>query len=250
MQFNLWRMMPDRAAVYRSGVVLWLLLAVCGMVPHMLRAQDVSVGDDPKIVSVFISQQPPYESVNASGQPEGIAISALNALFEKLHWQVRYELDSVPRGVRNLHAGVYDISTAVAPNNKINAAYLVSRVPLYHIRLVSLRRADTPPVSNVNTLRQHPFAVLSGNQFHYLEMFDVDLAYDQAPYSVTSVAKGLDMIEKGRLAYFLTYYDDALPINPALTYDVLSDRPVHIIVSRSHPDAERLIASINDALVE
>lgn len=161
---------------------------------------------------------------------------------------VSFELDSVPRGIKKLETGIYDYTTAVEPSAGIRQRFLISNRPLYRIRLVVIRRTESEPIPSVGELVSHPFAVLSGNDFHYLDPFKVTLRNTPNRYDVLSVNRGIELVQGKRLDYFLTYYDEALPLSEPLIYDLLVEKPVYVVVSRLHPAANALLKHVNDAL--
>lgn len=161
---------------------------------------------------------------------------------------VTFEFNSVNRGVANLHNGIYDISTAVSPSDNIRQQFWVSDKALYPIEFIAIHKPTTPPISAILKQNNVTFAALSENTFPFIDRFFAAHT-DIKRYDVSSMQQGLKLVEADKMPYFLTYASG----NDELTesqyqIDVIEKMPVHLVVSKQHPQGKALIDKINAAL--
>lgn len=200
------------------------------------------------VVTYFYSNQPPFEFVDSSGQPNGTAIEQIKSLFSHINYHVDFEFNSVNRGVLNLHQGIYDVSTAVSPGDALKSQFWVSDQPLYQIQFVAVRKSDTPPLNSDEEPKNVIFAAMVDNAFPFIDSF-LSKHIDYQRYDVSNIEQGLHLVKINRIPYFLTYFsghEDFSSDN--LTIDVLEEMPVFLIVSKQHPLGLDLITKINDGL--
>ncbi|WP_169726048.1 substrate-binding periplasmic protein [Aestuariibacter salexigens] len=198
-----------------------------------------------------MSEQPPFEYSDENGAARGIAIDHADALFAQLEWDVNYAFNSVSRGVVNLHAGEYDISSAVSPADDLREQFYVSDHPLYEITLSAIRLASTMPVTSAEQLSDKPYAAIFENSFAFIERRLTQGTTLPQRYNVDSYEQGIRLVSLGRLPYFLTYALSDLPdSNVHLEVDTLMTLPVYLIVSKQHPEGQALMLAVNRVLTK
>lgn len=199
-------------------------------------------------LSVFISQQPPYEYVDKQGMAQGIAVAKLRSLFRDTSVRVVFEANALARGVKNLHQGIYDISTAVGPSEAIQNAFFVSQRALYDITLVAMRQRARKGITLLSDLKGNIYGTLSDNAFHYIQQKQFQSLLTEQAYPVASVSLGINLVQENKLDYFVTYYDSKVDLPETITFDVLQSRPVFIIVSKQHPQAKSIMTIVEQQL--
>lgn len=226
-----------------SRYVIGFILALsCLALPNLLSESNAKSRE----VVFFYSHQPPFEYTDINGQATGLAIEDARGLFAGIGWNTRFVYNSVSRGLVSMHSGEYDFSTAVSPNYAIKEKFWVSRAPLYYIRLSVIRKKTTPPLENLSALQKSEFAALSQNSFNYLSDYLEGTDSLKGRYSVDSLYQGLRLVELDRLPYFLTYTEsNSLIQRETLDTDEMLRVPVHLIISKTHPNAKELLQQVD-----
>ena len=203
----------------------------------------------PPTLTYYYSNQPPFEFIDKDGQASGIAITRARALFQQSNYKITFAFDSINRGVDNLHAGRYDISTAVSPTKALQRQFLVSKKALYSINLSAIRKQATPPITQIEQMRSVAYAAITDNTFSYIERFLQTQHPLSKRYDVATFSQGMRLVELDKLPYFLTYLNERSDaFDETLTVDLLMELPVHIIVSKRHPNANELMSIIDEQM--
>lgn len=194
----------------------------------------------------FFSELPPYEQADSYRGARGIGIDAVKQLLLNSGFDPTFVLYSLNRGLHELHDSV-DFSSAVAPDAALTAQFYTSKLPIYYIEVGVLRLKTSPIASSIADIYLQPHVRLSQTQFHYLSLPEDD-SYS---YPVTTVQDAIRVLENGRYSYFLSYwlapdqYD-----NDKFQFDVLGHFPVHLVISKQHPNAQEWLDKINTTLAK
>ena len=202
-------------------------------------------------VRFFYSELPPYEQTTADGGAEGIGIRAVTAILNKAGFTPTFELYSIQRGVAALHGDI-DFTSVVAPSEALKAEFELSKRAVYNIKLGAVRLADTAKLTNLADLQQHNYVSLRSTQFPYLSgAFALSAAFFTNQYKVDNVDDALRLILHQRYSYFLSYYLTEQELtSPFLVFDELLTLPVHLAMSKTHPDVKRMMLRIDTVLSE
>lgn len=231
--------------------VIWLVKFVIlgALATHSLAKATSQENTLPQTITYFYTNQPPFEFVSKDGVASGIAAEKAQHLFANTPYSLAFAFDSLNRGIDNLHAGRYDISTAVSPTKALHRTFYISNKPLYFINLSAIRKHDTTPVTQIEQISTVAYAALSENSFTFIERYLQAQHPLSKRYDVKTFSQGVRLVELDKLPYFLTYLtDQQTDYGDALTTDLLMQLPVYIIVSKHHPHASAIIETVNTHL--
>ena len=222
-------------------------LFICAFSTYALNA--VAQQYNARAITLFASEQPPFEYLDSQNKPAGHMITLTDELFSTLNWSASYEFNSVNRGSKLLLDGIYDISTAVSPNHKIRSKFLVSALPLYTIKLSLIRQSKTPTINDINKFKNIEYAAISQNNFHFIDEWLNDPNKLNNRYNVETFEQGIRLVMLNKIAYFLTYFDaNIASITNNLNQDILMEEPVHFIISKRHPEGKELMQTLDTAM--
>lgn len=198
------------------------------------------------------NESPPIAFTNDQGQPEGWLVRVASAMLDKAG--LAYTMRGFPaaRLVKNLQNAELDVSLLVRIP-ALEASCLFSRVPIAQHELRAYRVGRTPPARGIDDFKSRSVITLHG--YSYAGFIDqINDPPNRIRNEVTKSFKaGFAMLEKGRADYLLAYEANVQQADVAgiegLQFDVLRRVPIHIVVSRSYPDAERMLARL-EALIK
>jgi ABC-type amino acid transport substrate-binding protein len=199
----------------------------------------------------FYSELPPYEQTAANGGAEGLGIDAVKAILTEAGFIPSFELFSVQRGLAALQKNI-DLTTIVSPTLAQQSEFLFSKLPVYYIKLGVVRLKSTSKLADLVTLQQHHYVSLNDTFFPYLhEYLPSSSAFFANQYNVATLDDALRLISHGRYDYFLSYYLTEQELqSPFLVFDPLSTLPVYLAMSKTHPDAEKMLQRVDAALTK
>lgn len=220
---------------------LWLLL-ICS--PALLVAGQGRA----EPVSYFYSDLPPYEFSNPQGEAEGIGINQVRKVLIAAGFQPYFRFYSVQRGLNALHNDI-DFTAVVAPSGAQNRQFHLSRLPVYSVELGVVRLRSTKRMSYLTQLQHYPYLALTETRFAYLQQRPELAAFAVKRYDITNQPDAYRLLLSGRYDYFLCYHArDIALTNPMLVFDALEQLPVHLVLSRQHPAADRLMQRVDAVL--
>ncbi len=199
-------------------------------------------------VTYFYSDLPPYEFTAANGAPAGVGIEKVRTILSQAGFTPEFKFYSLQRGLNALDSSI-DFSAIVAPSPAQKKRFRTSQYPIYAVGLGVVRLHTTPPLSALNKLPQYNYLVLSETKFSYLQR---RVEFSEQPnhrYEVSNHQDAFRLILKGKYRYFLSYQLSAAELdNPSLTFDLLEQQPVHLMLSHQHPAAARLMQRVDNLL--
>ncbi|QOL25678.1 transporter substrate-binding domain-containing protein [Thalassotalea sp. LPB0316] len=218
-----------------------LILLVISSVSFSILAQEK--------IRYFYSSLPPYEYINADNRADGMGIEAIKQLFYQNSPSIEFHFNSINRGIKLLKTGDYDLVSVIAPNEQVQKDFYISNRPLYFVRLGVIRNQSTPSLKDISQLKQQPYVALSSSAFYGLQdKLDTNNTNGMR-YNVDSFEQALQLINAGKVDYFLTYdYPSKTSTLSTNVFDGLVSMPVYIAISKHHPNATALVNLVNDKL--
>lgn len=199
-------------------------------------------------VTYFYSDLPPYEFSNPQGQAEGIGIDRVRKVLTAAGFQPDFRFYSLQRGLNALQQGI-DFTTVVAPSGQQTQQFHLSRLPVYAVELGVVRLRSTKRMSYLNQLQHYPYLALSETRFTFLQQRPELAAFAVKRYDISNQPDAFRLLLSGRYDYFLCYHASELALaNPMLVFDALEQLPVHLVLSRQHAEAARLMQRVDAVL--
>jgi len=199
-------------------------------------------------VSYFYSDLPPYEFSTAEGQADGIGIDHVRRVLTAAGFQPQFQLFSLQRGLNALQNGI-DFSTLVAPTPAQRQQFHISQWPVYSVELGVVRLRTGKRLSALTQLQHYPYLALSDTRFLYLLQRPELAAFAVKRYDIPSLNDAYRLLLSGRYDYLLCYHASHQVLNnPLLVFDTFETLPVHLVLSRRHPDALRLMQRVDAVL--
>ncbi|WP_156886026.1 hypothetical protein [Rheinheimera baltica] len=162
-----------------------------------------------------------------------------------------FELYSIQRGLAALQGDI-DFTTIVAPSAALQSEFVLSKLPVYLIKLGVLRLSTTEKLADLSSLQQHDYVSLRATEFAYLpDTFALPTEFFAKQYKVDSLDDALRLIAHERYAYFLSYYLSRQELKyPFLVFDELLTLPVYLAMSKAHPKMEEMMLRIDTAMAK
>ena len=199
-------------------------------------------------VTYFYSDLPPYEFSNPKGQAEGLGIDRVRKVLTAAGFQPEFRFYSLQRGLNALQQGI-DFTTVVAPSGQQTQQFHLSRLPVYAVELGVVRLRSTKRMSYLNQLQHYPYLALSETRFTFLQQRPELAAFAVKRYDISNQPDAFRLLLSGRYDYFLCYHASELALaNPMLVFDALEQLPVHLVLSRQHAEATRLMQRVDAVL--
>ena len=199
-------------------------------------------------VTYFYSHLPPYEFTNTEGVATGIGINKVREALQAAGFQPEFKFYSVSRGVNALQSSI-DFTAVVSPSKVQQQQFRISQYPLYHVGVGVVRLSSTASLQSLRQLNERPYLTLSETKFAYLDQRPEMSQFKKSRYEVETQQDAFRLILNGKYPYFLSYAMSETELTGSfLVFDVLEQHPVHLVLSKQHPNAERLIQRVNAAL--
>ena len=189
--------------------------------------------------SIFVA------TVNAKGQPDSPMTHLAEALMVKAGMPWHAEAYPAPRLYKNLQDGTTNFSILVR-NSALESCCLFSRQPVYRTELNVYHLGDKPTLRSKEELAGKSVIIIRGYSYAGLLKFVSDPAQRITLEVAATHRAGFDMLAARRADYLLDYASaaaDILAENPVanLKSDPLDRLEIHLVLSKTYPDAERLM---------
>ena len=220
-----------------------LLCCYCAGVP----AQTVS----PPEIEFGYPEMPPRTFTNARGEPEGTHFRVARALFAKAG--IAWHAAGYPalRLVKNLQDGTTNFSMLVRHPMLLDCC-IYSKDPIDVEEILVYRTGDKAPVKTRAGLAGKHVIVITGYSYGGLADYLKDPLNKITPVVAASHQSAFDMLVAKRADYLLDYIGPATetlaqhePI-AGLSDEVLDSTPLYLVLSKSYPDAERVMVSLEE----
>ncbi len=201
-------------------------------------------------VSYFYSDLPPYEYTNSAGAAEGLGISHVDKLLRQAGFQPQFQFYSLSRGLQALENHI-DFSAVVAPTLTQRREFRISAAPVYLTELGVVRLRSGKRLSSLEQLQHYPYLALSETRFAYLQQRPELAALAVKRYDIGNQQDAYRLLLSGRYDYYLCYHASEVALNnPLLTFDSFEQLPVYLVLSRQHPDADRLMQRVDAVMAK
>ncbi len=170
------------------------MTAFCGIVPFALWAEAPVLGTQTRPILVGVNRDyPPYEFMDAKGQPIGYDVDLARAVARTMGLEVRIQAAPWDQIRQALEAGRIDMAAGMlrSPDRERFADFSKPHLVVHYS--IFLRR-DSPPVENLGELRGRRVLVERGSQMHdYL----VSLGFGSWIVPVASEPEALRILASG-----------------------------------------------------
>ncbi|MDZ7868580.1 MAG: transporter substrate-binding domain-containing protein [Rheinheimera sp.] len=199
-------------------------------------------------VTYFYSDLPPYEFSNPQGQAEGVGIDQVRKVLTAAGFAPDFRFYSLQRGLNALQQDI-DFTAVVAPSGQQAQQFHLSRLPVYAVELGVVRLRTTKRMSYLSQLQHYPYLALSETRFAFLQQRPELAAFAVKRYDISNQPDAFRLLLSGRYDYFLCYHASEMALaNPLLVFDALEQLPVHLVLSRQHAEAARLMQRVDAVL--
>ncbi|WP_145980904.1 amino acid ABC transporter [Magnetospirillum sp. ME-1] len=226
-----------------SLLLAGILLVLCGPAAAEPRTIEYSYPDQ----SVWTTR------LDARGEPDNPLLRLAAPLFQQagIPWRAR----GLPaaRMFEHLRDGQTDFSMLVK-GAALEKCCLISKRPVAGTELRVYRRKDLPPVTSKENLAGKEVITVHGYSYGGILAYIKDPANRIGNNPTVSHESAFAMLERGRAGYLLDYAgpaEEILAERPIrdLEFDVIDRLDVHLVLSRSYPDAEAVMARL-EAIAE
>lgn len=201
-------------------------------------------------VSYFYSELPPFEYTDSDGAAAGLGITRVEKLLRQAGYQPKFQFYSLSRGLQAMEEHI-DFSTVVAPTTTQRQQLKISAAPVYLAELGVVRLRSSKRLSSLEQLQHHPYLALSDTRFAYLQQRPELAAFAVKRYDISSQQDAYRLLLSGRYDYYLCYHASEVALsNPMLVFDSFEQLPVYLVLSRQHPDADRLMQRVDAVLAK
>lgn len=201
---------------------------------------------------VGVLDLPPLVHIHGNGQLSGPLLEYMQALLHEAH--IPYQLEGFPprRLYRNLANGTSDfwIGVKQAPDYEGKVLYGDQPILTLHLQLYWLPEAA--PLQSLEQLQEQKLIVIRGYSYggRLEPLKDREIGLNLL--AVESHYRALEILTLRRGDYLLNYaetVDEMLPQNHQITlqHTAIAELPMYLIISRQTPEAEQLMARLNQA---
>lgn len=230
------------------------LLAIAGACCcNSLFAADVMAPKYPEIEYASPDQSVWTTRLTAQGEPDNPLLQVAELLFARAGIPWHGKPYPASRLFRYLQNGTAQFSMLVkAP--ALQECCLFSRKPIAVAEIRAYRRVSSSPVRNVEGLAGKQVITIRGYSYGGIISFISDPAHRVTNNVTDSHASAFRMLDNGRADYVIDYAGPAAEVLAAeriegMVYDVLSRQDVHLVLSKSYPDAQEVMQRL-EAIAE
>jgi len=226
-----------------------------GMVALLAGTQpvlaQVQVSDTSPIDYVYPDQSVWTTRVNAGGEPENPLLGLAAAIFARVGLAWRAKSYPAARMFEALKEGSGGFSILVeAP--VLRQCCLSSQRPVAGTEVRLYRLDGTPPIAGRDDLSGKDVITIRGYSYGQLRNFVDDPAHRIIDNIANSHEAAFLMLRNHRAAYLIDYVGPAVEVladHPieGLRFQVLERLGVHLVLSKTYPDAERVMARLEAA---
>lgn len=192
---------------------------------------------------------PPLAEVRSPTNTSGPLIHYMHRLLQSAGLAYRMEGFPARRLYRNLAAGESQFWVGVKNVPEYEGKVLYSEQPVYSLHLRLYRLPGTPEIRQLSALQTQRLIVIRGYSYggllEPLKQRPMGLQWKDANTNY----KALEMLQLRRGDYLLSYaepIEQLLQQRPQkLEHEVLQELPMYLVLSRTTPHAESLMARLN-----
>lgn len=190
---------------------------------------------------------------NAGGQPDNPLQSVAAALFARANLPWQHQVYPASRMFKRLQEGSAQFSMLVkAP--ALQECCLWSRKPVLSAEIRAYRRDGSAPIRSRDDFAGKNVVTIRGYSYAGLRDWLADPARQVALSDAPTHAAAFRMLARGRADYVIDYGGPAAEVLAAepiaeLRSDLLNRQEVFLVLSKSYPDAARVMARL-EAIAE
>lgn len=230
------------AVVFRKTAALALL----AMTAEFVLAE--AANRYPEIEYASPDQSVWTAKANEKGEPENPLFRLADALFAKAGIPWHGKTYPSTRMFKYLQDGTAQFSMLVkAP--ALQDCCLWSRKPVANVEIRAFRTGSKPPVKTREDLAGRSVIIVRGYSYAGLKDFVDDTKNRIKSHEAPTHAAAFKMLAAGRADYLIDYAGPAAEMlaaepNADVQSDTLSRQDVYLVLSRSYPDAEKVMARL------
>lgn len=230
------------AAIFRKAAVLALLAMPAGLV----FAE--AANRYPEIEYASPDQSVWTAKVDERGEPDNPLFRLADALFAKAGIPWHGKTYPSARMFKYLQDGTAQFSMLVkAP--ALQDCCLWSRKPVASVEIRAFRTGPKPPVKAREDLVGRSVIIVRGYSYAGLKDFIADAKNRIESHEAPTHAAAFKMLALSRADYLIDYAGPAAEMLAAepiagVQFDTLSRQDVHLVLSRTYPDAEKVMARL------
>lgn len=189
--------------IYRRVSVLTVLFTInYSLFTATTAAQQIhKYTEKQPLVIVCDWEFPPYEFSNDKGEPDGYNIEILNIILDRLHIPHRYVMQEWYMAIETFERQEADLIFALS-FNYMKKPYVMTRNLLHFYRIVSVRRPDEKPLTNIGQLGKEDTLIMKTNDYAPIRIF---MTNPDPPFTIEyhSPKDALTGVQRGVYDYFL-----------------------------------------------
>jgi signal transduction histidine kinase/ABC-type amino acid transport substrate-binding protein len=157
--------------------------------------------EDQPLVIVSDWEFPPYEFSNDKGEPDGYNIEVLNLILDRLHIPHRYVMQEWYLATETFERREADLIFALS-FNYMKRPYVMTRNLLHFYRIVSVRRPDEKPLTEIGLLGKEDTIIMKANDYAPIRIL---MTNPEPPFTIEyhSPKEALTGVQRGTYDYFL-----------------------------------------------
>lgn len=236
---------------FYAGILLGIVLIVLLNSIHFCFAKGREIQQP--IAYVYPDQSVWTTKTDAKGILKNPLLKLAEALFGKL--EIKWTAKAYPanRMFERLKEGKSNFSMLVkAP--QLKESCLFSKVPIVSTELRIYRTAGSPPVRDIADLKGKKLITIRGYSYGAIGKYLKDKTNNILIFEALLHKHAFEMLAQGRAPYLLNYTgpsEEILSENPipGVSSDVLKKLGVYFVLSKSYPDAQKMMNSFERALL-
>lgn len=137
----------------------------------------------------------------------------------------------------------------------INKCCITSEKPAFHLELRAYRRAETPKITNIQSLAGKKIITIRGYSYGNTKEFLSNKTNRIEHQPASTHQSAFAMLRAGRANYFLSYrgpqknFNGKIP-NISIEYDVIEVLDLYLIFNKEYPNAENIIRTLEETYHE
>jgi len=205
-----------------------------------------------QVLEVAITPIAPLFTVSEQGVAGGILTELLTRTLDKVDVPYTVRVYPPKRLLRNLMSGVSTVSIGVKNNkSQADSQALYSKNPVYRLELQVYSLASKPLVERIEDLLGESVGLLRGYHYGTGRKLLAAPSNNGRIVEVNSHLSGVTLLRKNRIDYFLDYRQagvtEAVTQGSPLHQRTLQSVDMYFIVSKTHPRAQQLMTSMEQA---
>ncbi len=216
--------------------------------------QMVSLGLAAESLGLVGSNWPPY--IDKNQDTKGLAMEIVETALKLKGYQTRPNIETWPRVLEGVEIGVYDVVTSIWKTPEREKMLLFSTPYLVNqIKFIKMKNTEAK-YQNLDDLTGYLIGVVK--DYAYDEAFLesqilIKIPQNHIVQNLLKLTKGeidLTLGDERALRYEINQYMSGYAQQMEFLSKPLSQRSLHIAVSKQNPNAKKIVADFNQAITE